>query len=282
MSFEQFIEKVNIFFSSKEGLVVLFFLVILGTFVLVRFIKGIFKRNIIDRVISPSDPTNYVFLQHIITAIVYVAGFATALQLIPSLKALSASMLAGAGIFAVAIGFASQKAFANIISGLFIVIFKPFRVNDRVNIGIEVAGIVEDITLRHTVVRSYENKRFIIPNAVISEQIIVNSDIVDNDICKFILFKVDYNSDLEKALSIISEEAENHPLAKDRRTEAEIEKNAPKATVKVFEWGNHGIVIRAAVWAEGAADAFTITCDLNRTVKHRFDEAGIKIPIAHL
>jgi len=71
-------------------------------------------------------------------------------------------MLAGAGILAVAVGFASQAALSNIISGVFVVIFKPFRVGDRLKIN-ELTGVVEDITLRHTVIRDLENKRIIIP-----------------------------------------------------------------------------------------------------------------------
>ncbi|NJN78492.1 MAG: mechanosensitive ion channel [Saprospiraceae bacterium] len=164
-----------------------------------------------DAVLNSKDPTNYLFFQHIVTASIYIAGFSAAMYMIPSLRTLSASLLAGAGIFAVAIGFASQKAFSNIISGLFIIIFKPFRIHDRLSIGNDVAGIVEDITLRHTVVRSYENKRFVIPNSLISEQVLVNSDITDSKIRKFIFFKVDYQSDLKQALSIIQELAENHP-----------------------------------------------------------------------
>jgi small conductance mechanosensitive channel len=195
------------------------------------------------------------------------------------LRTLSASLLAGAGIFAVAIGFASQKAFSNIISGLFIVIFKPFRINDRVAVGATVAGIIEDITLRHTVVRSYENKRFVIPNSMISEEIIVNSDITDAEICKFAFFKIDYQSDLQKAKQIIQDLAENHPLTLDKREAEDLENNEPKVMVRVTEWSDFAIIIRASIWAKDSADAFVINCELNESVKAAFDENGITIPV---
>jgi small-conductance mechanosensitive channel len=186
--------------------------------------------------------------------------------------------LAGAGIFAVAIGFASQKAFSNIISGLFIVIFKPFRINDRLSIGNDISGIVEDITLRHTIVRSYENKRFVIPNAYISEEVLVNADITDPQIRKFVFFKVDYQTDLNQAIQIIRELAENHPLTLDRRTTEELKNEESKAAINVIDWGDYAIVIRAAIWANDSSDAFAIQCELNETVKAKFDEAGIIIP----
>lgn len=87
-----------------------------------------------------------------------------------ALRTVATSLLAGAGILAVAVGFASQQALSNIVSGIMIVIFKPFRVNDRLNIGTTFNGIVEDITLRHTVIRDFENKRIIVPNMVISQE----------------------------------------------------------------------------------------------------------------
>jgi small conductance mechanosensitive channel len=276
--FDKYIHQVAIFFNSDTGYVLLFIIIISLTFFIARLFKRIFKRNIMNAVLNSNDPTNYLFFQHIITASIYIAGFSAAMYMIPSLRTLSASLLAGAGIFAVAIGFASQKAFSNIISGLFIVIFKPFRIHDKLTIGTDVSGVVEDITLRHTIVRSYENKRFVIPNSLISEQTLVNSDITDTQIRKFLFYKVDYQTNLTTAITLIKELAENHPLAMDVRKPAEIEKGEEKVPVNVTEWGDYALIIRAAIWANDSADAFTIQCDLNESVKAKFDEAGIKIP----
>jgi small-conductance mechanosensitive channel len=276
---EEKLHNLIAFFSTETGYVILFIAIITITFVLVRLFKLFFKRRVLDAVLASKDPTNYLFFQHIITATIYIAGFSTAFYMIPSLRTLSASLLAGAGIFAVAIGFASQKAFSNIISGLFIVIFKPFRINDRVAVGTTVAGVIEDITLRHTIVRSYENKRFVIPNSLISEEIIINSDITDSEICKFALFKIDYQADVQKAKQIIQDLAENHSLTLDKRIAEEIENKEPKVMVRVIEWSDFAIVIRASIWAKNSTDAFVINCDLNESVKIAFDENGITIPV---
>lgn len=276
---EEQLHNLLAFFSTDTGYAILFVLIIFITFVSVRLFKLLFKRRVLSAVLASKDPTNYLFFQHIITATIYIAGFSMAFYMIPSLRTLSASLLAGAGIFAVAIGFASQKAFSNIISGLFIVIFKPFRINDRVSVGTAVAGVIEDITLRHTVVRSFENKRFVIPNSMISEEIIVNSDITDMEICKFAFFRIDYQSDLQKAKQIIQELAENHPLTLDKRDEEALENNEPKVLIRTTEWSDFAITLRASIWAKDSADAFVINCDLNETVKAAFDENGISIPV---
>lgn len=116
--------------------------------------------------VMKNDPTNYKFVGHAMSAIIYLVGFGWAIYEIPQMRQIANSLLAGAGILAVAAGFASQHALSNIISGLFIIIFKPFRVNDRLLLRETMQGFVEDITLRHTVIRDFENRRIIIPNTV--------------------------------------------------------------------------------------------------------------------
>src|SRR3990172_8509923 len=100
------------------------------------------------------------------------------------------------------VGFASQQAFSNIISGIFIVIFRPFRVNDIIKVGSLDAGMVEDITLRHTVIRSFENRRLISPNAVISEQTVLNSSIIVEKVCLFLYIGISFDSDVDKTIII--------------------------------------------------------------------------------
>ncbi|MBK6829965.1 MAG: mechanosensitive ion channel [Flavobacteriales bacterium] len=84
---------------------------------------------------------------------------------IPSFKHIAVTVFAGAGILVAIVGLAAQDAFSNIISGVFIVAFKP-SAGDQVSVAGH-SGVVEDITLRHTVIRTLENRRAIIPNGKI-------------------------------------------------------------------------------------------------------------------
>jgi small-conductance mechanosensitive channel len=227
-----------------------------------------------------SNPTNYLFLRHIVTAVIYVLGFAIAVAQVPSLRTIAASMLAGAGILAVAVGFASQAALSNIISGLFIVIFKPFRVNDRLTVQTN-SGIVEDITLRHTVIRNFQNERIIIPNSIISDQVLINSSIIDDHVCRFLDIGISYDSDIDLAKSIMADEVRNHPLYYDVRTEEQIEAGTPDVTVRVLGLGESSVNLRAWVWARTAADGFVLSCDLFESIKKRFDREGVEIPFPH-
>ncbi|MBE0523557.1 MAG: mechanosensitive ion channel [Methanosarcinales archaeon] len=73
---------------------------------------------------------------------------------------------------------AAQNALGNIISGISLAIFQPFRVGDSVTIHKEY-GMVTDLGLRHTVITTWDNRRLLIPNSIISDEAIINWSIED-------------------------------------------------------------------------------------------------------
>lgn len=260
----------------------IFLAIIIASFILAYIIDRLFKRYLTKQsVIMKSDPTRYTFLRHLVRAIIYLAGFGLAVYAMPSLRALASSLLAGASILALAVGFASQAALSNIVGGLFIVIFKPFHINDRLKIKTDIEGIVEDITLRHTVIRDFENKRIVIPNSVISSEVIVNSNLVEDKICKFIDFSISFDSDIQKAKSIMVEEVLKHPLHIDVRTPEQIEAGDPEAVARVIAIGDFAVRLRTWAWAATSPDGFVLACDLLENIKLRFGEEGIEIPYPH-
>ena len=205
-------------------------------------------------------------MRHAIRALIYIIGLSMAIFTVPSLKLLASSLLAGAGVLAIALGFASQHALSNIISGVFIVVFKPFRVNDHLRIS-GLSGVVEDITLRHTVIRDFENRRIIIPNSKISEEIIINADFEDDKICKWIEIGISYDSDIEKAKQIIKNQIINHPLSIDGRTPEEKSEGVELALVKVISLGDSSVNLKGWAWAKDSPDAFNMGCDLIESIK---------------
>jgi len=256
--------------------------ILTATFVLAYMFRRFFNRFVLNSTrIVKNDPTNYKFLKHALSSLIYIVGFSLAVHRIEALRAVASSLLAGAGILAVAVGFASQAALSNIISGLFIIVYKPFRVNDRITIRDTLRGVVEDITLRHTIIRDLENKRIVIPNTVISNEIIVNSDLGDEKICRFLEIGISYDSDVRKAKQIMQEEALKHPLHIDTRKPEQIEAGADEVVVRVISFGDSSVNLRAWIWAANQADGFSMSCDLLETIKERFDEEGIEIPFPY-
>jgi small-conductance mechanosensitive channel len=267
-----------LFQGLKQGLIVLFILTC-------TYIASTLLRNLLARTLNkPSrlisvDTTQLSFLKHFLSALVYIIGIGIAVYSIPEIKDLSLSIFAGAGVLAVILGFASQQAFSNIISGVFISIFEPLRVGDTVKIRSgEIFGIVEDITLRHTVIRTFENNRVIIPNSVIGEEIIENASLMDEKVCKFMDYSISFDSDVDLAMRIIQDEAIKMPQFIDNRREEEKALGYPKVHVRLLSFTESAMILRAGVWAENALSAYKMGCDLNKAVKKRFDAEGIEMP----
>ncbi len=227
------------------------------------------------------DPTRYRFFKNAVSFIIFLTAFIIIFYSIPELRAVGVSLFAGAGILAIIIGFASQAAFANIISGLFIVSSKPFRVGDYIKISDEFFGTVEDITLRHTVIRNNENRRIIIPNAIINNQTIVNSNIIDEKVCSLIELGISYGSNIGLAIRIMQEEVMKHPLFIDNRTEEQLADNEPPVVVRVMGFGESSVNLRAYAWALTSMNAFVLRTDLNKIIKERFDREGVEIPFPY-
>ena len=256
-----------------------------GVLIAAYIVNRIFKA-ILNRMIRKSsselmvDPTNYTFLKNALSLIIFIAAAIVILYSIPELKHFGVTLFASAGIIAAIIGFASQAAFSNIISGIFIVVFKPFRVGDIVQAP-EYSGVIEDITLRHVVIRDWENKRYVIPNSIVSNQIIHNATLYDETMGNFIWFGISYDSDLLKAIDIIREEAEAHPLVIDNRTPEEIQNGDPKIVIRVMKLNDSSVDLRATCWTKDFGDGFEVKTDLNKTINLRFDKEGIEIPFPH-
>ncbi|MEZ5072863.1 MAG: mechanosensitive ion channel family protein [Bacteroidales bacterium] len=224
------------------------------------------------------DHTQFNFLKNAVTFFVFLGAIIFIMHNIPRLRDLSTALFAGAGLVTAIVLFASQAAFSNIISGIFIVIFKPFRVNDLIDVGSLPKGRVEDITLRHVVILNFENRRMILPNSLISSEIVVNSSIVDEKICNFIDVGIGYESDIDRAMCIMREEAKAHPHYVDNRKTEEIAEGVDPVSVRVIELGDSAVKLRALVWTDDHSKGYVLKTDLYLAIKKAFDANGITIP----
>lgn len=255
---------------------------IIVTAILVAIISRLFLNNFLKKStgILKVSPTNYSFLKHASHFLIFLLAIIAIFYTVPELKGIGKTLFAGAGIFAAIMAFASQQAFSNIISGIFIIIFKPFRVGDLIEVKTD-TGVVEDITLRHTVIKNFENKRIIIPNSVISSETIINRNIVDPRYRRAVDFSISYDSDIDKAINIIKDEARKHKNFLDWRTQEDIENGELDIDVKLYQFADSAIILRAFIWSESSGQSFDLMCDLNYDVKKRFDAEGISIPFPH-
>jgi small-conductance mechanosensitive channel len=121
----------------------------------------------------------------------------------------------------------------------------------------------------------------IIPNSVISNETIINSTYTDEKTIVFIELAVALGADLNKAIAIIQEEARKHRYFIDNRSETDRTRGENDVMVRVMTFLDGGIQLRAYVWTNSPNDAFDLKCDLNKSIKERFDQAGIQLSNLH-
>lgn len=258
------------------------FLIILGGFITARTLRWLLRRSVTDD--SPDTrafSTTINFLQNGVRFSVIIIATLAIVYTIPALRTLALSLTAGAGIIAAIIAFASQAALANIVGGIFIVIFRPFRVGDRIKVGADHEGIVETITLRHTVIQDWEHRRIIIPNSVVSTETIINSDIGNEQISKFLEIPISYQANLDQACHIIREEVMKHPLYKDVRTPTDIEAGEPPVNMRFIRYLDSGLMLRVYIWGE-PGETFVMSCDLRKTIKDAFEREKVPMAIPYI
>jgi small-conductance mechanosensitive channel len=123
------------------------------------------------------DRTGINFIQQFGTVLIWVVVAILYAHLIPVLRALGTALLAGAGVVSVVLGLAAQSTLGNLIAGLSITIYRPFRLGDTLQVtaptGTEV-GVVESISLGYTTLRTPDGRRVVLPNALAASQVVLN------------------------------------------------------------------------------------------------------------
>ena len=219
--------------------------------------------------------------------VIYICGAVSVLGVLSStigaVQDILNKLLAAGGIITVVAGLASQEALGSMVSGIMILVFKPFTLGDVVRyVDNDISGVVEEITVHHTTIRTWENKRVIVPNSKMNSAIIENADYADSKVCVFLDIGITYESDIERAKDLLSAEIEKHPSFFDYRTVDDRMNGAPPVVVRVVELADSAVVLRAWLWARDNGTAAVMKSDLLQSVKGAYDRAGIDIAYPHL
>jgi len=168
-----------------------------------------------------------------------------------------------------AIGLALEGTMGNVAAGLLLIVFRPFKIGDYVEVGGE-EGVVEDLNIFTTTLRTLDNIKVIMANSEVRASTIRNFSSlgkrrVDVD------FGIDYDDDMDQAIKIIKDTA-----AKDSRVLSDPE--GPWA--KVANLNDSSVDIQMRVWCD-TDDYWDVRFDLIKEIKEAFDKGGISIPYPH-
>jgi small-conductance mechanosensitive channel len=157
------------------------------------------------RRLPPEAVTRYRVLRRGISVTILVVGLFSALLVIPQIQAVAGGILASGAVLGVIIGFAAQRTLGNFIAGLLIAVSQPVRLGDRVTYAGE-DGVVEDIGLTYTFIRTRDDARLVVPNDKLVSDSIRNASIRSRGTFAEVTVQVPLTADLRAAVDGLQEE----------------------------------------------------------------------------
>ena len=250
--------------TSVVGFVAGFLAVLLlGKYVVIPGLRRIVRSRGFDEAVL-SLGTN------VLNAVVWVAAIAIGFAVAGYGAFLSAFAVFG-GAIALAVGFAAQDLLGNFVAGVFILKDKPFEVGDWIQWG-DMSGRVEEIDLRVSRVRTFDNELVTVPNGDLANSAVTNPVAYDTLRQKFV-FGIGYDDDIEEATDIIVEKAEAHEEILDD----------PGVSVRLVELGDSAVGLQSRWWIADPdrGDFVRVRSEYVTAVKEAFDDAGIDMPYVH-
>jgi len=175
------------------------------------------------------------------------------------------SFIAIFGAAGLAVGLALQGSLSNFAAGVLIVLFRPYRVGDFVEAA-GISGVVEQVQILTTVLKTGDNKQIIVPNGQIMDSIITNYSANDTRRVDMVV-GVSYDDDLDKVRATLEELV----AAEDRILDD------PACTIAVSELADSSVNFVVRPWVK-TADYWGVMFDMTEAIKKRFDKEGISFP----
>ena len=215
------------------------------------------------------DPMLASLLARIGFFVIVIFGlFVSAVVIFPGVSA--GDLFAGLGIGSVALGFAFKDVLQNLFAGFLILLYRPFHIGDQIRAK-EFEGTVEEITVRATMMTTYDGERVVIPNSDLYMNAVLVRTAFPHRRTKIVI-GIGYEDDLEQARQIL--------LKVLKSTEGVLDEPAPD--VNVVELADSSVNMRLLYWTDSVQSSTRKTGDrVVSAAKKALDEAGIDIPYPH-
>lgn len=227
-------------------------------------------------IIKKNNNIQLKFIRSITKAVISIIFVFALGMFFEATRELSKMLLQSSALFVAVAGFAAQQVLADVISGMMISWTKPFNIGERVTLkDKDITGIIEDITIRHTVIKTFHNSKLIIPNSVINKEILENSNFNSDYIGNYLEVSVAYESDIDRAIEIMEDVINKNDKVIDVREDKTVGK---PVSILIKELGESGIVLKTTIWTKDTNDNFMACSEIRLAIKKEFDNNNIEIP----
>ena len=210
-------------------------LVVVGVVVFITAVVArLIDRRIAKRELSSGVMTRYRVLRRSVTTAIVVIGLLSALLVIPQVRAVAGGLLASSAVLGIVVGFASQRTLGNFVAGLLIAFTQPLRLGDTIQIEGS-SGVVEEIGLIYTFVRTESGDRLVIPNEKLASDTILNSTIRSREKVAEITVHVPLSFDLATLVDRLRRQTDGEVYVTDLAGDASVVVRAGAADEEAAE-----------------------------------------------
>ena len=214
-----------------------------------------------------SIETKITIARRIVNAGIYFFAFIFFLLQFESVRNIGAGLLASAGLAVIVIGLSAQNTISNIIAGATISFSQPVRLNDAVIFENDF-GWIEDIRLMHTIIRTWDNRRIVVPNNVLVNRVIQNWTIKDPSLLGIVMMYVDYTCDVDKVKKWIKEIVDSSPYSTVEKV----------AVLQVVDFTEKSMALRILAKGPDAPNTWNLRCEIREKLIQRFKQEGLPLP----
>jgi small-conductance mechanosensitive channel len=228
---------------------------------------------------SENAKTSMQYIAKIIKALIYVMALIAILGKVRAFKGIGTAMLGATSVITVVVGLAAQETFGNFIAGFFLAMYQPFKVGDFVSLPEKnILGTVNEITFRHTVLKTIENAMIIIPNSVMNTAIIEDRMYGQTICSRFIRLQVAYGTNIRLMKKIIGATVVSKADYIDTRTAEEKKAGVLPVMIRVDDMLDSGLLVTFPVNAADLKTLNILASDIRIELLQKFAENNIEIP----
>jgi small-conductance mechanosensitive channel len=179
-----------------------------GMIVIASVTAKLVDRRISRRDLTPEAVTRYRVLRRTIFISIVFVGVMSALLVIPQVSKIAGGILASSAVLGLVLGFASQRTIGNFVAGILIAFTQPLRLGDEVEVE-GTKGVVEEIGLTYTWIRTRDNDRLVVPNEKLASDTIRNSTIRSRETLAEVTVQVPLTADLRAIVEALRQDSED-------------------------------------------------------------------------
>ena len=252
------------------------FLILIAAYILARLSEKALNRwqRRVIRKLEQKNPasitaveTRQTVIRRVVVLLIYFIALTFIFLQFKTLRNIGTGLLASAGVAGIVIGMAARNTLADMVAGIAISFSQPVRLNDAVIFEGDF-GWIESIAFMHTTIKTWDNRRIIVPNSVLMHKVIQNWTIKDPSLLGIVMMYVDYTCDVEKLRGWVRDIVEKSEHASDEKV----------AVVQVVDFTERTMVVRILAKGPNAPSTWALRCEVREKLIRKFKEENLPLP----